>query len=221
MTVPKKASEKTGPSGNKTADADARTDAMLVQRVQDGDRRAFDELVRRHRDRIFNLCYWSLNDYQEADDTAQDVFIKLFQSIDTFRQDAAFSTWLYRIAVNTCKNKQKSLYFRLLKKRKSIDQPDIGGRIREPDDPAASPGRQLDAKESAETIHRAIQTLAKKKRTVLLLRDIEGMTYDEIAEITGLKMGTVRSTLARARDELKQKLTRISHEFYGVNMGVK
>lgn len=184
-------------------------DALLIKQVHGGDRGAFEELVRRHRDRIFNLCFWYLNDHQEADDAAQEVFIKLFQSLKTFRGESSLATWLYRITMNTCKNKTKSADFRFRRRSRSIDQQENGQRSPEIPDHAPNPGQQLDSRETVRMVQKAIHSLAEKRRTVILLRDIEGCAYEEIAAITGLKLGTVRSTLARAREEVKQKLIQV------------
>ncbi len=181
----------------------------LIQQARAGDRRAFDDLVRRHQDRIFNVCFWYLNDYQEADDAAQEVFIKLFQSLKTFRGESSLATWLYRITMNTCKNKSKSADFRFRRRSRSIDQQENGQRNPEIPDHAPNPGQQLDSRETVRMVQKAIHSLTEKKRTVILLRDIEGCAYEEIAAITGLKLGTVRSALARARAEVKQKLIQV------------
>ena len=92
----------------KKSSGSSSADTVLIKAVQAGDMAAFDELVLKHKDRLFNLVYWSLGDYQDANDCAQETFIKVFKSIKKFRFESAFSTWLYRIAINTCKNKIKS-----------------------------------------------------------------------------------------------------------------
>ena len=103
------------PSGSYSADT------VLIKAVQAGDMAAFDELVLKHKDRLFNLVYWFLGDYQDANDCAQETFIKVFKSIKKFRFESAFSTWLYRVAINTCKNKIKSSAHRWKKKTVSLE----------------------------------------------------------------------------------------------------
>ena len=100
----------------KTSQGSASEDAELIKAFQAGKKAAFDELVLSHKDKVFNLCYWFVGDYQDANDLAQDVFFKAFKALKNFRFESAFSTWIYRIAVNTCKNRLKSFQYRLKKK---------------------------------------------------------------------------------------------------------
>ncbi len=184
-------------------------DADLIKAFQAGDPGVFDELVRRHKDSVFNLCYRFLGDYQEANDSAQDIFIKVFRSLKKFRFKSSFSTWLYRIAVNTCKNRIKSLEFRFKKRMKRLDNQEMasgGNPSDELVDESQSPMLALEKKERSRIIQQAINSLAETKRTMILLRDIEGLSYDESAEVTGLNLGTVKSKLARARMDLREKL---------------
>lgn len=215
MTADKIKTDTAGHSGG-APDATPETtpDAGLVERARNGDRQAFNMLITKYKDRIYSLCFWYLNDHQEADDAAQETFIKIFTSLKAFRQDAAFSTWAHRIAINTCKNKRKSLYFRFSRRKKIFDEPDANGRLMEIADDGSHPATwqpdvQLDRKETGAAIQQAISRLNEKKRMVVLLRDIQGFSYEEIAKITAMNLGTVRSTLARAREELKQQLKRV------------
>ncbi len=187
----------------------AQKDIILIHAFMEGDSRAFDKLVLRHKDRVFNLCYGFLNDYQEANDIAQEVFIKVFKSIKKFRQESSFSTWLYRITLNTCKNRVKSLEYRFTKWRKSIDNPSAqeeDGATMEIKNGSMSPSERLEQKEQSSIVRGAINSLANGKKTMILLRDIEGLSYEEIANITGLNIGTVRSKLSRARNDLRARL---------------
>ncbi len=187
----------------------ASKDTLLIRDFIEGDSRAFDQLVLRHKDRVFNLCYGFFNDYQEANDIAQEIFIKVFRSIKKFRQESSFSTWLYRIAVNTCKNRIKSLEYRFTKWRKSIDNPSAqkeDSATMEIQNGSMSPSERLEQKERSSIVRGAINSLANGKKTMILLRDIEGLSYEEIAKITGLNIGTVRSKLSRARNDLRAKL---------------
>ena len=180
-------------------------DAALIRLFLAGDTGAFDRLVVRHQDRVFNLCYRFVGDYHEANDLAQDVFIKVFGSLAKFRFKSEFSTWLYRIAVNTCRNRVTSLDFRFKKKADSL-QSENGNITVALSDDSGSPGIALEKKERSNIIHKAISMLSGDKKTVLILRDMEGLTYEEIALVTGLNPGTVKSRLARARRKLKEKL---------------
>jgi RNA polymerase sigma-70 factor (ECF subfamily) len=187
----------------------SKEDGELVRAFQRGDKTAFDALVLRHKDKLYNLCYWFLGDRQEANDSAQEVFIKVFRSLKKFRFESAFSTWLYRIAANTCKNRLKSSHFRQKKKMVRLDNP---GKI--DDDPYAveiqdktsSPMIELERKERMMLIQKAIASLPTDQRTVVVLRDIEGLSYEAVANIAGLNFGTVKSRLSRARQQLRNKL---------------
>lgn len=184
-------------------------DGGLVKAFQVGDKTAFDALVLKHKDKVFNLCYWFLGDRQEANDSAQDTFIKVYRSLKKFRFESAFSTWLYRIAANTCKNRLKSLEYRHKKKIVRIDNPgeiEGGQYSAEIHDKSPSPMIDFEKKETMMLIQRAIASLPTDQRTIVVLRDIEGLSYEEIANITGLNFGTVKSRLSRARQQLRKKL---------------
>jgi RNA polymerase sigma-70 factor (ECF subfamily) len=186
-------------------------DAALVRSFQAGNKAAFDKLVLNHKDRIFNLCFRFLGDYQEANDSAQEVFVKAYRSLKRFRFESAFGTWLHRIAVNTCKNKVKSLEYRYAKKMVYLDNPGAVQDTRglEISDETQSPLAELEKKERMELIQRAIESLPPEQKMVVILRDIQGLPYDDIADITGCGLGTVKSRLSRARLELRRKLMKV------------
>ena len=186
-----------------------RDDAALIRAFREGDKAAFDRLVLKHKDRLFNLCYRLLGDYEEANDAAQESFIKVYRSLKNFRFKSAFSTWLYRIAVNTCKNRLKSSAYRQKWRMVPLDNPvsaDRSGPGREIHDESQSPAIALQKKENMKAIQEAINALPPEQKEVITLRDIEGFTYEEVAEITGLNLGTVKSRLARARLDLRKRL---------------
>jgi RNA polymerase sigma-70 factor (ECF subfamily) len=184
-------------------------DAALIRDFCEGDKAAFDSLVLKHKDRLFNLCYRLIGDYEEANDSAQETFIKVYGSLKKFRLESAFSTWLYRIAVNTCKNKLKSSAFRQKRKMVPLENP-ISAKFsrpsREIQDESQSPAMALEKKEKMRMIQEAIDALPAEQKEVVTLRDIEGFSYEEVAEITGFNLGTVKSRLARARQDLRKKL---------------
>jgi RNA polymerase sigma-70 factor (ECF subfamily) len=187
----------------------SREDTVLIRAVQTGDMAAFDELVLKHKDRLFNLVYWFLGDYQDANDCAQETFIKAFKSINKFRFESAFSTWLYRIAVNTCKNRIKSSAYRWKKKTVSLEisnVPENGNPCSEIVNGSPTPAMSLEKKERMMWIQKAINSLPEEQNQVVVLRDIQGLSYQDISDITGLNLGTVKSRLARGRLELKNKL---------------
>lgn len=184
-------------------------DAALVRAIQAGDIAAFDQLVLKHQDKLFNLVYWFLGDYQEANDCAQETFIKVFKSLKNFRFESAFSTWLYRIAMNTCKNRLKSTAYRWKKKTVSLENPEgsnggnFSSAIR---NDSKSPVNELVKKERFMLIQKSINSLPEEQKKVVVLRDIQGLSYDEIADVSGLNLGTVKSRLTRGRLELRNKL---------------
>jgi RNA polymerase sigma-70 factor (ECF subfamily) len=184
-------------------------DAAFVRAVQGGDIAAFDHLVIKHKDKLFNIVYWLLGDYQETNDCAQEIFIKVFKSIRKFRFQSSFSTWLYRIAINTCKNRRKSSAFRWKKRTVSLENPENpnqDNRSYEIRNGCPSPENRLEKKERIMLIRKAINALPQEQNRVIVLRDIQGLSYQKIADITGLNLGTIKSRLARARLELKNKL---------------
>jgi len=185
-----------------------REDAILIKAFLKGDKVAFDKLVVKYTKRVFNVCFRLLGDYEEANDSAQDTFIKVYRALRKFRFEASFSTWLYRIAVNTCKNKLKSVAHRQKKRVISWDNPVSADRppVLEIQDERQSPAIELEKKERMKFIQEAINVLPPEHKEVITLRDIEGLSYEEIAEITGLSLGTVKSRLARARSDLRKRL---------------
>jgi len=186
-----------------------REDAILIRAFQGGDKAAFDEIVLKHQHKLFNLCYRFLGDYQEANDSAQETFLKVYRSLKKFRFESSFSTWLYRIAVNTSKNKLKSAEYRHKKKTVSLDNlvsQYNGSPAIKIQDETHSPAMELEKKERIRVIQEAINALPPEQKAVVTLRDIEGFSYEEIVEITGFNPGTVKSRLARARMDLRKKL---------------
>ena len=186
-------------------------DAALVRAIQAGDMAAFDQMVVKHKDKLFNMVYWFLGDYQEANDCSQEIFIKVFKSIKKFRSESSFSTWLYRIAINTCKNRLKSSAYRWKKKTVPLENPESskdGNLSYKIHNDSPSPANELEKKERLMMIQKAINALPQEQNRVIVLRDIQGLSYQEIVDLTGLNLGTVKSRLARARLELRNKLNR-------------
>jgi RNA polymerase sigma-70 factor (ECF subfamily) len=188
---------------------DQRDDYALIKAFQNGESAAFDALVLRYKDRVFNLCIRFLGDYHEAEDIAQDVFVKAYNSLNRFRFESSFFTWLYRIAVNSCKNRVKSLEFRFRKSDARIDISDdaLKGLERENiDHRPLNPASELENKEMMKMLQKAINSLPSDQKAVVILRDIQGLSYEEITDITGFKLGTLKSRLSRARNSLREKL---------------
>jgi RNA polymerase sigma-70 factor (ECF subfamily) len=180
----------------------------LLRRLRDRDERAFRELVETHRDRVFNITYRMLGDRAEAEDVAQEVFISVFKTIDTFREEAKFSTWLYRVTVNHCKNRIKYLARRHDRDRDELDETshETNGAAGMPRH--VQPDRALEGAQLEVLLQEAIAHLDDDQRVVVVLRDVEDLSIEEICEITGLPDGTVKSRLHRARLVLRKRLQR-------------
>ena len=181
----------------------------LLRRLRNRDERAFRELIDAHRDRVYNICYRMLGNRHESEDVAQEVFITVFKTIDTFREEAKFSTWLYRVAVNHCKNRIKYLARRHDRDRDELDDQASGANGTPIGAPAPSaPDRALEGAQMEKLMQDAIASLEDEQRIVVVLRDVEDLSIEEICEITGLPDGTVKSRLHRARLVLRKKLAR-------------
>jgi RNA polymerase sigma-70 factor (ECF subfamily) len=183
---------------------------MLLARLRERDERAFRELVDEHRDRVFNLCFRMLANRAEAEDVAQEVFIAVFKTLDQFREEAKLSTWIYRVAVNHCRNRIKYLARRAQKAHDELDEsndPGGDGALSAPSVPRR-PDRQVEGAELDKLMQEAIATLEEDHRILVVLRDLEDMSMEEICEITGLPDGTVKSRLHRARLALRKKIQR-------------
>ena len=184
-------------------------DGTFLRRLRERDERAFRELVSAHRDQVFNLTYRMLGNRAEAEDVAQEVFIAVFKTIDSFREESKFSTWLYRVAVNHCKNRIK-----YLSRRHDRSQDELDENAPAANSASAAPVRHLRpdrALENAQTeslLQQAVAELDDDNRVLVILRDIEDLSIEEICEITGLPDGTVKSRLHRARLVLRKTLER-------------
>jgi RNA polymerase sigma-70 factor (ECF subfamily) len=181
----------------------------LLRRLRDRDERAFRELIDSHRDRVFNITYRMLGHRAEAEDIAQEVFITVFKTIDTFREESKFSTWLYRVTVNHCKNRIKYLARRRDRDRDELDETstETNGAAGAPVG-HVSPDRALQGAQLEVLLQEAIANLDDDHRVVVVLRDVEDLSIEEICDITGLPDGTVKSRLHRARLALRKRLQR-------------
>ena len=180
-------------------------DRELVQRVQDGDSAAFDLLVRKYQHRIVALIGRYVADWSECQDVAQEAFLRAYRAIGSFRGDAQFYTWLHRIAVNTAKNHLVASNRRPPTGDIDVadaEQFDSGIRLRDND----TPERELMRQQMEQTVMRAVEALPEELRVAITLREVEGMSYEEIAEKMDCPIGTVRSRIFRARDAIDQQL---------------
>ncbi|HKE93585.1 MAG TPA: RNA polymerase sigma factor RpoE [Povalibacter sp.] len=180
-------------------------DQQLVQRVQKGDKAAFDLLVRKYQHRVLKLVSRFVNDAAEAEDVAQEAFLKAYRALPAFRGDSAFYTWLYRIAINTAKNTLVS------NRRRPVDfdldlqdpeQHDRQAMLKDGDTPEGV----LLTDEIRGVVERALEQLPEDLRTAIVLRELEGLSYEEIAEAMDCPVGTVRSRIFRAREAIDKRL---------------
>ena len=177
-------------------------DTDLVARLRGGDPRAFEELVRGYQHRVYGVALRMLHSPAEAEDIAQEVFLRVHRSIGEFRGDAKLSTWLYGIASNLCLNRLASAS----RRRMHLDEDVVMQAPSDVPDVTAT----LERSEVEAALHQAIAELPDERRLVIVLRDLEGLSYEEIGEVLALEPGTVRSRLHRARMDLKAKLERFT-----------
>lgn len=183
----------------------SQTDLELVQRVQSGDKRSFDILVLKYQHKVINLVLRYVHDHDTAEDVAQEAFIKAYKGLKNFRGESAFYTWLYRIAINTAKNHLVSQSRRLPDIDIDAEEAEqFGGEsaLKE----YATPEREMLTAEIQEAITVTIEALPEDLRTAIILRELEGMSYEEIAETMECPIGTVRSRIFRARESIDKVL---------------
>jgi len=178
-------------------------DQRFIAECLRGNASAFGELVRRYQDRLFHTIYRMVSNAEDARDVVQEAFLSAYQSLDSFKGDSLFFTWLYRIAVNTAismKRKQRVVL--------SIDAARDGEPLVEATDPSEEnrPGHALEQAEQEERVHRALSRLSPEHRAVLVMKDMEGQKYEDMADVLGVPIGTIRSRLHRARLELREIL---------------
>jgi RNA polymerase sigma-70 factor (ECF subfamily) len=185
-------------------------DRMLVDRFKGGDEAAFNEMVGRYWDRIYGMVHQLLRNQQDAEEVTQDAFIRAHRGLANFRGEAAFSTWLYQIATNLARNRYWYWWRRKRDKTVSFDQP-----VGEDNDTPLSevfatemdtPGDITVTQELVDHIAFGMEKISPKHREVLILRNVKNMAYEEIAEVLGISVGTVKSRIARARESLREAI---------------
>lgn len=188
-------------------------DTDLVERCRDRDGAAFDEVVGRYKTKIYTYLLRMMGNAADAEDLTQEVFVRLYTSLDSFRSQASLNTWLFRIAGNLCidhfrrAKKHRAIAFSLDEPRDGENTDAGGGQTYEVPDTTYEPYRVAERAETAQQIQQALRQLPEKLRAVLILHDIEGMPYEEIAQVVDCPLGTVKSRLFNARLQLRQRLT--------------
>ncbi len=185
---------------------DREVDQQLVERAQRGDKKAFELLVVKYQRKLARLLSRFIRDASEVEDVTQEAFIKAYRALPSFRGDSAFYTWLYRIGINTAKNYLVSLG-RRAPTVTGVDSEEAEG-IEEGDQlrDLNTPENQMMSRQLAETVDQALQELPEELRTAITLREIDGMSYEEIAQIMNCPIGTVRSRIFRAREAIAERL---------------
>lgn len=179
----------------------------LIQRCLAGDQTAWDEIVRANRRRVFNIAYKFTGRHDLAEDLTQDVFVKIFKSLDTFDRRANFQTWLVSVSRNLCIDHYRSVR----KEREAIDR-DVDPGDLAPVANTTSPYQSLEQRDRASLLRRGLAELAPTLREAVLLRDLQELSYQEIADKLGLPEGTVKSRINRGRNELARQISRIREE---------
>jgi RNA polymerase sigma-70 factor (ECF subfamily) len=175
-------------------------DCRLIEQTLNGHRNAFGELVARYQDRLYTMLVHLVGCPEEARDVCQEAFTQAFVKLDSFHQASAFYTWLYRIAFNTAISRT-----RRKRPQASVDEIREAAHY-EPPDPGPSPEERLQSEEHVKQVQAALATLSEDHRSILVLKEMDGLRYEEIAEMLDIPIGTVRSRLFRARSQLKECL---------------
>lgn len=185
--------------------AERHPDQLLVERVQKGDKRAFDLLVKKYQHKVLAVISRFVRDQDEAMDVAQDAFVKAYRALDRFRGDSAFYTWIYRIAVNTAKN-------HLVSKGRRPPDTDVevsdaeyysgGDALHE----SADPEKEMMRDQLEKVVYEALRELPDDLRTAVTLREFDGLSYEEIAEVMDCPVGTVRSRIFRGRESIDKRI---------------
>jgi len=198
-------------------------ESALIDRCLAGDDTAFDQIVLRYQDMVFSLSCRLLGGYDEAVDLSQEVFLQVYRKLSSFRRDASLRTWIYRIVINRAKNQKRWWKRRIgemtaipLEEAETRTRSGSGGALCLTSDDVA-PDEALARKEQGQILHQAIEKLPFDQRTILLLKEIEGLAYGEISTTLDLPLGTVKSRLARARKSLRESL---NPELFGISEDV-
>ena len=183
-------------------------EAMFVLRLQANEDAAYDELVRTYHSSLFHVAYRMVGDAGDAADVVQEIFVKVFRNIGSFRGDSSLKTWIFRIGFSEILNRLRWWRRRYRSSTVSLDESVADSFPMQVADEHPSPLQALESKERDQSIQEALKKLTSDQRSILVLRDIEGFSYNEIADVLGVSTGTVKSRLARARADMKKSLMR-------------
>jgi len=182
------------------------SDTELIQRVQAGQRAAFDVLVRRYQQKVFNLVLRYVREPMEAEDVTQEAMIKAYRALPGFRGDSAFYTWLYRIAINTAKNRLSAASRKMFERLPVDEDGDSTAFVDSRLSDDATPERVLLSEEIQDTVNQAMQELPDELRQAIVMRELDGLSYEEISQAMECPVGTVRSRIFRAREAIDRRL---------------
>ena len=185
------------------------SDKILIERSQNGDVKAFEELISGHEKRIYNIAYRLTGNYHDASDMAQETIIKIYKSISKYRGDAAFTTWIYRITVNTCMDELN----RRKRKKESFYDIEEGEVFNEIADYSMNPENIIEQERIKQYLENLILALNPEYRIVMVLREHSGFSYQEIADYLNISIGTVKSRINRARIALQRKITSDAEQY--------
>ena len=183
-------------------------DLNLIESFKKGDTSAFGEIVNKYQDKIYNLCRHMLGNADDAEDAAQDVFLKAYLALPKFRPEASLYTWLYRIATNTCIDFKKKPIFESL-----FGDPGEGEKlVHDQATDAPSPEKLYQSKQIDQALQESLRKLSPKLRAIIILKEIEELSYEEIADTLEISVGTVKSRIARAREVLKKLMQKFREQ---------
>lgn len=183
------------------------SEKILLRQSKAGDIASFERLIERHQQIAFNIAYRMTGNEEDAKDMAQEAFIKVYKSIGSFREDASFSTWLYRIVVNTCKDELRKHRLKVVSLDQPIDADESSIRIEIPD-LSQAPETIMEQKSLQEALQLALGSLPEQNRVAVVMRDVQGFSYEDIALCINVPVGTVKSRINRGRSMLRDYLTK-------------
>jgi len=200
--------DKSGKARSHTGRDNAfRSDPEILDLIRGGDTHAFEEIVLKYQDRLYNLCRYMVGNARDAEDITQDTFVKAYRNLGKFRE-GSFSSWIYRIAVNGCLDYRRRPVLEPLNRT----SPDGNEYIVEPRSDTATPEESLQSKQASLAVEQGLSSLSGKLKAVIVLVEIEGLTYEEVSEVLGISVGTVKSRLSRAREGLRRRLERLMEQ---------